>query len=92
MQRLARGVGHAHLLLLLTLRLRHLGQCDDNKNEQHNQTYGHIGIADDCQVMNANVCLLCLTQGSEDNLAGSIAAVAPQMGQHDERCHAHTTQ
>ena len=42
--------------------------------------------------MHTDSGLLCLRQRAEDNLSGSIAAVADELGQHDERSHAHAAE
>ena len=91
-QRLARSMGQSLRFLFLTLGLGHLGQGNDDEHSQHHETNSHVGVADDSQVMNTDGSLLSLRQRAEDNLSGSIAAVADELGQHDERSHAHAAE
>ena len=60
MQGLAGGVRVAGGLLLLALRLGHPRERDDCQHHQHHQPYDYVGVADDCQVVQADVGLFGL--------------------------------
>ena len=78
-ERLARGMHDALLLLFLALRLGHLIEGDDDGDGYHHEADGDVGVTDDGQVVNADIGFLGLRERAEDNLSGSVAAVADEV-------------
>ena len=70
----------------------HLHHGDDDEHDEDNDADAHVRVADDGKVVEAYGGLLTFRKRVEDNLSGSVAAVAPQVGEHDERCHSHTAE
>ena len=85
------GVGLSCRLLFFAFGLWHLGQCNDDQHCHDHEANGYVGVADDCQVVQTDVSLLCFGEEGKDDLSCCVALVGEQMGQHDEGCYCHAT-
>ena len=80
------------LCVVLSFQGGHLGEGDDDEHHEDDESDGDIRVADDGEVVQADVGLLGLGEGAEDDLSGGVALVGKEVRQHDERGNGHAAE
>ena len=68
-------MGYALCLLLFALRLGHLRQGNNTEDDEHHKADSDIRVADDSQVMQADICFLGFAESEEQYLSCRVALV-----------------